>query len=67
MTDDPRAEQLYRLGGACLSVTGLERSSIATVQALLLQGHFALNSKGENECGESDWQMTMEPKSVGQS
>jgi hypothetical protein len=44
-TDDPRGEQLFTLGRACLNVVGLEHGSPATVQALHLCGTYLMNDK----------------------
>lgn len=51
---DPRAEELFALGRACLNAIGLEHASPATVQALHLCGTFVLNEKG-GDGGETFW------------
>lgn len=45
-SDDPRGEQLFALGRACIGSVGLEHASPATVQALHLCGTYMLNDKG---------------------
>ncbi|ODN79453.1 hypothetical protein L202_03431 [Cryptococcus amylolentus CBS 6039] len=51
---DPRGEQLFSLGRACISTVGIEHASPATVQALLLMGTYILNDKRGNG-GEVFW------------
>jgi hypothetical protein len=42
---DPRGEQLFLLGRACLSAVGMEHASPATVQALHLCGTYMMNDQ----------------------
>ncbi|WVQ75829.1 hypothetical protein IAR50_005462 [Cryptococcus sp. DSM 104548] len=51
---DPRGEQLFSLGRACISTVGIEHASPATVQALHLMGTYILNDKRGNG-GEVFW------------
>lgn len=45
---DPRAQELFHRGRACLGLIGLEHASPATVQALHLMGTFILNDRMGN-------------------
>ncbi|WVQ71091.1 hypothetical protein IAR50_000616 [Cryptococcus sp. DSM 104548] len=44
----PRSEELYLLGRACISTSGTEQASPATVQALHLMGTYILDDKSGN-------------------
>lgn len=41
--DHPRAKELFLLGKACLDYHSSGHASVATVQAILLQGTYILN------------------------
>ncbi|OCF33828.1 transcriptional regulatory protein [Kwoniella heveanensis BCC8398] len=62
----PRGDQLFRLGQACISSTGIEHASPATVQAFHLMGTFILNDKRGNGA-EAFWPILGTAVKIAQS
>ncbi|WVQ98275.1 hypothetical protein IAU59_005398 [Kwoniella sp. CBS 9459] len=62
----PRGDQLFRIGQACISSTGIEHASPATIQALHLMGTFILNDKRGNGA-EAFWPILGTAVKIAQS